>query len=300
MTIAAHAVNPRAAGERLDVYLVTALGRPRSQVAKLFDAGLVTVSGKPQRPSYKMRVGDHIEVADAPAPAASQPAPELPLLYEDDDIIVVDKPAGLAVHPGAASHTTATVADFARTRTTDEDPDRPGIVHRLDRDTSGILIIAKHPEAKAYMQAQFKARQVHKIYQLLVVGRIAQEEAVIKLPLGRDPAKPLQQAVQSGGREATTAYQTKRNFSGYTQIEARPQTGRTHQLRVHFSALGHPVAGDIVYGPPKRPLGLKRQFLHASDIEFKAPSGQLVSLHSPLPPDLTTFLEQLEVTEAAK
>ena len=300
MTAAAFQVDSRAAGERLDVFLANALGRTRSQVLKLLQSELISVNGQIQRPSYLVQVGDSVVQAEAPARAAAGPAPELPIVYEDADLIVVDKPAGLAVHPGAASHTTVTVADFARPRTTDTDPDRPGIVHRLDRDTSGLLIIAKNQTAKEHMQAQFKTRKVHKIYQLLVVGRIAQDAAVIKLPLGRDPAKPLQQAVQSGGREATTAYDTIRHFSGYTQIEARPESGRTHQLRVHFAALGHPVVGDIVYGPPKRPLGIKRQFLHASDIEFTAPSGQLVKLHSQLPPDLQRFLDQLEASEAIK
>ena len=300
MTPRVYPVESGAAGERLDVFLTKTLVSARSQVQKLFKAELITVNGQTQRPSYQVAAGDTVSLAQPPARVQAPPPPDLPILYEDADILVIDKPAGLAVHPGAASHVTATVADFARPRTTDADPDRPGIVHRLDRDTSGLLIIAKNASAKAFMQAAFKNREVHKAYQLLVVGRLEQDAAVIKLPLGRDPAKPLQQAVSAGGRDATTAYEATRFFSGYTYVVARPETGRTHQLRVHFAALGHPVAGDIAYGPPKRPLGIKRQFLHASDIEFTAPSGERLKLQSPLPLDLQKVLDTLEAAENVK
>jgi len=289
----------RAAGERLDVYLAAALQRPRSQMQRLVRTNLVLVNGDQERTSYLMQPGDVVQIQAPPVPAAKPTPPDLPVVYEDDDLLIIDKPAGIAVHPGAASHVTATVADFARPRTTDQDPDRPGIVHRLDRDTSGLLIIAKNEAAKAFMQAAFKRREVHKTYELLVVGRIDKQQAVIKLPLGRDPAHPLQQAVEAAGREAITPYIATRYYNGYTQIEARPETGRTHQLRVHFAALGHPVAGDIVYGPPKRPIGLKRQFLHASLIQFTAPSGELIKLASPLPSDLRSVLGRLEEESAA-
>jgi 23S rRNA pseudouridine1911/1915/1917 synthase len=291
-------VEPGAATERLDVYLAAALDRTRSQVQRLLRTGLVTVDGRSERASYLVQPGDTITVRSAPAPAASPAAPDLPVLYEDEDLLVIDKPAGLSVHPGAGLEAIATVADFARSRTTDPDPERPGIVHRLDRDTSGLLIIAKTEAAKTHLQAAFKNHQIHKTYRLLVVGRLSPEAATIRLPLSRDPARPLQQAVVPGGREAITAYETKANFPGYTLVEARPKTGRTHQLRTHFAALGHPVAGDIVYGPPKRPLGLKRQFLHAAALEFTAPSGAHISLESPLPADLATVLRRLEPGDA--
>ncbi len=289
----------RAAGERLDVYLAAALQRPRSQVQRLVRTNLVLVNGDQERTSYLMQPGDVVQIQAPPVPAAKPAPPDLPVVYQDDDLLIIDKPAGIAVHPGASSHVTATVADFARPRTTDQDPDRPGIVHRLDRDTSGLLIIAKNEAAKAFMQAAFKRREVRKTYELLVVGRIDKQQAVIKLPLGRDPAHPLQQAVEAAGREAITPYIATRYYNGYTQIEARPETGRTHQLRVHFAALGHPVAGDVVYGPPKRPIGLKRQFLHASQIQFTAPSGELIKLASPLPSDLRSVLGRLEEESAA-
>jgi 23S rRNA pseudouridine1911/1915/1917 synthase len=265
----------------------------------MVQAGRVTVNNVSERVSYIMQSGDIVTVIEALVRPVSDQVLQLNVVYEDSDLVVVDKPAGLAVHPANTSQPAATVADFARPRTTDPDTERPGIVHRLDRDTSGLLIIAKSLSAKAYMQAAFKNRQVHKTYQLLVVGSLKEDTAVIKLPLGRNPASPLQQSIVPGGREAVTPYMTIRAFSGYTFVEARPLTGRTHQLRVHFAALGHPVAGDIVYGPPRRPLGLKRQFLHACQLEFTAPSGQLVQLESPLPLELAAVITQLTAKDDA-
>ncbi len=302
MTANAFTAPAGAAHERLDVYLAAVTGQPRSQAARLVRSGLVSVNGRPGRASYLMQTGDQVEVRPEPASAAGAlVAPELTVVYEDDDLLVVDKPAGITVHPGAGRATlpAATVADFARARTTDtEDPQRPGIVHRLDRDTSGLLVIAKNPAAKAYLQAAFKGRRVHKTYQLLVVGHTPHEAAVINLPLGRNPAHPLRSAVVADGRDASTSYRTSRRYRGYSLLEARPLTGRTHQLRVHFAALGHPVAGDTTYGPPRRPLGLRRQFLHAAALEFTAPSGRQLKLACPLPADLRQALRRLEAGES--
>jgi 23S rRNA pseudouridine1911/1915/1917 synthase len=287
----------RAARERLDAFLAIALARPRSQAQRLVKAGLVRVNGRTERPSYLMQVGDNVSVTEPPAAATRTSAPDLPVVYEDADLLVIDKPAGLVVHPGAgAAASGPSVADYARSRTSDPDPDRPGIVHRLDRDTSGLLIIAKTPEVKAYLQAAFKKHQVHKTYQLLLVGHPAHDQAMIKLPLGRHHSRPLQQAVVSGGREAVTGYQVVRAYPGYALVEAHPQSGRTHQLRVHFAALGHPVVGDTLYGRPERQLGLRRQFLHAAGLRFTAPSGAALDLHSPLPADLQQALSRLGAT----
>ncbi|HVQ44755.1 MAG TPA: RluA family pseudouridine synthase [Candidatus Saccharimonadia bacterium] len=299
MTLEAFTVTPRAANERLDVYLAQQTTRPRSQIQRLVKAGLVLVNDRPQRASYAVQAGDKLTVGETSAPTGRPSAPDLPIIYEDDDLFVVDKPAGLLVHPGAGSGQAASVADFARPRTTDPDAERPGIVHRLDRDTSGLLIIAKTLEAKAFLQDAFKRRQIHKTYQLLVVGLPSHEEATIKLPLGRHPAHPLRQTVVSGGREAATSYRLVRSFPGFALLEAQPQSGRTHQLRVHFAALGHPVAGDTAYGVPRRPLGLRRQFLHAAGLQFTAPSGRELQLHSPLPTDLAAALARLESSAEA-
>jgi 23S rRNA pseudouridine1911/1915/1917 synthase len=291
-----------AATERLDVFLAARLGTSRSAAAKLLAAGAVSVNGAAERPSYLVAAGDRVVVeggrTSGDGPPAAEP-PQLPVVYEDPDIIVIDKPAGLAAHPGAGHPAgRPTVADFARPRTTDPDPARPGIVHRLDRDTSGLMIIAKTLAAQAAMQQQFRDHAVRKNYMLLAAGRVSPPEAVIKLPIGRDPARPLRRAVVSGGRPAVTRYRTLADYSGYSLIEARPETGRTHQLRVHFAAIGHPIAGDRTYGAPAvsaaSRLGLNRQFLHATALQFTAPSGAKLSLHSPLPPDLAAAVKTLE------
>jgi 23S rRNA pseudouridine1911/1915/1917 synthase len=287
-------VETGAAAARLDVYLAAALGVSRSQAGRLLRDAAVRVNGQTERPSYAVQVGDEVTVVAAPAPATAPAAPDLPVLYEDSDLLVVSKPAGLAIHPGSGTSRRTTVADFARPRTTDPDPDRPGIVHRLDRDTSGLLILAKTAAAKAFMQQQFREHAVHKTYLLLAVGRMKPPEAVIRLPLARDPANPLRRAVVADGRESVTRYRTLDDYPGFSLVEARPETGRTHQIRVHFAAIGHPVAGDILYGPPHRPLGLKRQFLHAAALEFTAPSGQAVKLNCPLPPELAKVVQTLE------
>jgi 23S rRNA pseudouridine1911/1915/1917 synthase len=283
-----------AASERLDVYLAAALSLPRNRVQKLLQAAAVTVNGEPERPSYQVQPGDRLEVNEETPTVTPAPAPQLNIIYEDDDLLVVNKPAGLAMHPGSGLEGEPTVADFARHHTTDPDPERPGIVHRLDLDTSGLVILAKTSESKAYLQQQFASRAVHKTYTTLVVGRPSPAEAVIRLPLDRDPARPLRRSVIPGGREAVTRYRTLQTYPGYALLEANPETGRTHQIRVHLASIGHPVAGDTLYGPPRRPLGLNRQFLHASALEFTAPSGQHLQLESPLPPDLVNIRRELE------
>jgi 23S rRNA pseudouridine1911/1915/1917 synthase len=283
-----------AAAERLDVFLAAALGESRSQVQRWLKAGQVQVNGSVARASYEPVAGDQVVVEPAIAAVAPAAAPELPIVYEDADLLVIDKPAGLAVHGGNGRAGEPTVAEALRGRTTDPDPDRPGIVHRLDRDTSGLLVVAKSAAAKAQLQAQWRERQVAKTYLALVVGRLQSAEAVINLPLDRDPAHPTRRHVSPGGRPAITHYRTLAEYPGYTYVEARPETGRTHQLRVHFAALGHPIAGDVVYGPPKRPVGLMRQFLHATALSLVAPNGRRLELHSPLPADLSTVLSRLE------
>jgi len=283
-----------AASERLDVYLATALSLPRNRIQKLLLADAITVNGQSERASYRVQPGDQLSVTEETPAAASAPAPQLAIIFEDADLLVVDKPAGLAMHLGPGLEGEATVADFARLHTTDPDPERPGIVHRLDRDTSGLVILAKTPEAKAYLQQQFASRAVHKTYSALVVGRPAPDGAVIRLPLDRDTARPLRRSVVPGGREAVTRYRTVQTYPSYTLLEASPETGRTHQIRVHLASIGHPVAGDTLYGPPRRPLGLARQFLHASALEFTAPSGRHLQLTSPLPSDLEAVTRQLE------
>jgi 23S rRNA pseudouridine1911/1915/1917 synthase len=286
-------VTEGAAGERLDLFLTAALDLTRSQVQRRVRSGFVLVNGNAERSGYLVRVADHVTIDQPDKAATSVIAPELPVIYEDADVLVVDKPAGLAVHHGSGMASEATLADFARLHTSDPDPERPGIVHRLDRDTSGLLILARSAGAKAFMQHEFAERSVQKTYLVLAIGQVEPGEAVIRLPIDRDPGRPLRRAVVAGGREAITRYRTLANFDGFSLLEAKPETGRTHQLRVHFAAIGHPVAGDITYGPAARPLGLSRQFLHATSLEFTSPSGQTVQLTSPLPPDLAGVVRAL-------
>jgi 23S rRNA pseudouridine1911/1915/1917 synthase len=284
------------APERLDVYLAASMGQPRSALQRLIKADLVLVNGQPGRASYKVAPGDDIEILDPP-PAEPEPFTlKLPILYQDDDVVIVDKPAGLSVHPGNGRQTEATVATFAKTVTTDVDGDRPGIVHRLDRDTSGVLIIARSTAAKTFLQHEWQSHRVVKTYQLLAIGSLRPTEATIDLPLNRDPARPTRRRVMPGGRPSKTHYKVLEEYPGFSLVEATPETGRTHQLRVHFAATGHHIAGDITYGTPKRVLGLKRQFLHASRLSIVVPSGKTVTVESPLPPDLKAVIDKLHLS----
>ncbi len=275
-------------GQRLDVFVSRWLNLSRAQAQKLIERGQIQVNHGAERASYLIQVDDRVEATTPKQTEREKSRLKLPILYEDDFCIVVDKPAGLATESGRAE----SVVDFAKTLTTDDDPTRPGIVHRLDRDTSGLLIIAKTGLAKRKLQAEFKKRAVKKTYIALLEGKLSPEKAVIKLPLKRSLAKPTEQAVAAGGKASETSYQVKQYYKGYSLVEAYPKTGRTHQLRVHFSFLGHPIVGDKTYS--KTPTNLDRQFLHANAINFKSPSGKLVSLNCPLPSDLTNFLDGLQ------
>lgn len=296
MSQTTHLVDPEAAGQRLDVFLGHVSDASRSHVAKDIAAGHVQVNGKSAKPSTLLEAGD--EVSYSPSGAVIKPlgaALELEILYEDADLLVINKPAGISTHPGAGQ-SEATVADFAVRHTSDPDPERPGIVHRLDKDTSGALIIAKSAAAKELLQNEFRSRDVHKSYVALVIGRPSDEAATIDLPIDRDPSNPMKRKVLPGGKPATTTYTCTKFYPGFTLVEAQPATGRTHQLRVHFAAIGHPIAGDTVYGPAKRQLGLTRQFLHAQKLEFTSPSGEKVLVTAPLPPELANVLQELEAS----
>ncbi|HEX7259996.1 MAG TPA: RluA family pseudouridine synthase [Candidatus Saccharimonadia bacterium] len=220
--------------------------------------------------------------------------PNLTVLYEDDDVLAIDKPAGLVVHDAETATIQPTVADFARQQgVIDPDSDRPGIVHRLDKDTSGVMLIAKHPEAKAFLQRQFKQRQVEKSYIALVRGRLRQEHAIIRLPIGRHRKQPVKRAVIPGGRASVTEYWVREVYAGASLVEISLHTGRTHQIRVHFSYLGNPVIGDTFYGEKQLPRGLTRQFLHAAQISLELPSHKKVTIESPLPSELESYLQNV-------
>ncbi len=291
-------------GGRLDAFLAERCPDiSRSRLKRLITKGLVTVDGEPARPAHKIRAGQRVLVtAPEPEPyrlgGAGLP---LDLEYEDDDLLVVDKPGGLVVHPGAG-HRGDTLADALAALDPGLEgvggPLRAGIVHRLDKDTSGLMIVAKNEAAHAHLSAQFQKRMVIKAYAALVHGNLTPGEAVVEAPIGRDPRHRQRMALVDSGREAVTRYRVTARYAGYSLLEARPTTGRTHQIRVHMAALGHPLVGDSTYGAPEKRLA--RHFLHAHVIGFRQPStNEYLELHSGLPEELRDFLETLGPPEAA-
>jgi len=285
------------AGERLDRYLGQRLELSRTHIQKLIADGFVTVNGQIAKAGLKLNIGDRLRVVLPPPPPSPLTPEAMPLdiIYEDDDLLVIDKPAGLTVHPapGHTAHTlvNAILARFPRLAALG-DSLRPGIVHRLDRDTSGVMVVAKNSSAQAKLTEQFRARSVAKAYLVLVKGHLTPENGVIEAPIGRDPRDRKKMAVVAKGREARTEYRVKKYIGDYTLLEVFPETGRTHQIRVHFAAIGYPVVGDKVYGV--RSPFLSRQFVHAARLGFKLPSsGKYMEFKSELPPDLAQALRDI-------
>jgi len=287
-------------GMRLDKYV--AEERPelsRSHVQKLISDGLVTVNGRPAKGSQKLKVGDRIGVV-VPEPATSSVEPEeipLDIVYEDGDLLVVNKPAGLTVHP-APGHPSHTLVNAVLGHYPDlqgvAGSTRPGIVHRLDKDTSGLMVVAKKQAAHQGLSGQIRARSVTKRYLVLVHGHLAPSTGTIEAPIGRDPRNRKRMAVVTGGRESRSGYRVVRYLDNYTLLEVSLETGRTHQIRVHLAAIGFPVVGDETYG--RRSPVLKRQFVHACHLGFRLPStGEYVEFNSELPADLEEALERLSL-----
>jgi 23S rRNA pseudouridine1911/1915/1917 synthase len=289
------------AGNRLDKFVSeNCPGLSRSQAQKLIDDGYVIVNGLMEKASHKTEAGEKIEVT-IPPPAPTGLLPEaipVKIIYEDDDLLVIDKPAGLTVHPapGHPSHTLVNAVLAHLNEIADEgDVTRPGIVHRLDKDTSGVMLVAKNNIALANLADQFKARTVKKTYITLVKGILRPEKGVIDAPIGRDSGDRKKMAVtgESRGRAARTNYRVIRYVGKNSLLEISPETGRTHQIRVHLAAIGYPVFGDITYG--KKSAFLSRQFLHAHKIGFNLPAtGKWVEFKSPLPEDLEQALKELD------
>ena len=291
------------AGERLDRVLAEALDDlSRTQVQRLVADGLVWVDGQTAgKAGMKLSGGERV-VVRRPAAAPGRLEPDripLAIVYEDDDLMVVDKPAGMIVHP-SAGHMRGTLANAALAH----DPhiegvgfvQRPGIVHRLDKETSGLIVVAKNDRAHRDLQAQFKARTVEKFYLALLDGRPPTDRGRIEAPIGRDPRDRKRMGVVplDQGREAVTEYEALEKLPAHTLAEARPRTGRTHQIRVHFAFLGCPVAGDTVYGHKKATVPLKRHFLHAARLSFDLPAGLgRRTFEAPLPSELADVLTEL-------
>lgn len=293
-----------AVGERLDRALTEALpALSRMQWQRLIREGLVTVDGERARASYRIMGGEQL-VAVVPAVVEAEIKAEdiaLDIRYEDSDLIVVNKPPGMVVHP-SLGHAGGTLVNALLAHCPDlggvGGERRPGIVHRLDKDTSGLIIAAKHDHALWALQNQFKQRTVVKVYRALVHGALQPPEALIDAPIGRDPRHRQKMAVVTDGRgdarPAQTVYRALTYYQDHTEVECRPRTGRKHQIRVHLAYIGYPIAGDTVYGRRKDPLGLKRHFLHAAELTFRRPSdGEELHLFAELPEDLVAVLALL-------
>ena len=292
-------------GERLDRVVAMLCDLPRATAAELVDAGEVRVDGTVQRRrSFRVHEGQQITL-DVPAPppeavVEADPAVHIDVVHEDDDVIVVDKPAGLVVHPGAGNRT-GTMAHGLLARYPElaqvGDPGRPGIVHRLDRDTSGLLVVARTPEAHAALTDALRLRTVTRRYRTLVWGHVTEPRGTVDAPIARSPREPTRMAVVVGGREARTGYEVVARYDQpveVTELVCLLETGRTHQIRVHLQAIGHAVVGDTRYGGARPSLPVARQFLHAEHLAFRHPSsGERIAADSPLPDDLAAVLSGL-------
>jgi 23S rRNA pseudouridine1911/1915/1917 synthase len=286
-------VAPEHAGERLDVFVAHAAGS-RAAAQRLIDGGVVLVDGRPLAKRHRVSTGERVAIGElAPPEAPEAPPAGFTTAWEDEHLIVVDKPAGVVVHPGAG-HRTGTLVQALRGRVAGgDDPDRPGVVHRLDRDTSGLLVLARTPESHAALQEALQERRILREYLALVEGRPAARRGTIDAPLGRDRRVRTRMSTNTDDpREAVTHFEVERNLPSSTLLRVRLETGRTHQVRAHLQAIGHPVAGDPEYGRP-RLYGLERQFLHAARLAFTHPvTHERLDLRSPLPPDLERALER--------
>jgi 23S rRNA pseudouridine1911/1915/1917 synthase len=290
------------AGIRLDKFVGQYLDEvTRSAAEKLIAEGGVSVNGKKQGKSYRCASGDVVEVTvpdPAPLMVAAQPIP-LDIPYEDDDLLVVNKPKGMVVHP-AAGHADGTLVNALLAHCGDSLSGingvlRPGIVHRIDKDTSGLLIVAKNDFAHRSLAAQIKAHSFTRVYEAVVLGNLKDDAGTIDAPIGRHPTDRKKMAVTDRhSRRAVTHYEVVARYEGYTHVRVKLETGRTHQIRVHMAYLGHPVAGDTVYGPKKPVPGLAGQCLHARVIGFIHPrDGRYLEITSALPPYFTDFLKRL-------
>jgi 23S rRNA pseudouridine1911/1915/1917 synthase len=301
-------IGPEHAGVRLDAYLASHIeGWSRARLQRLIESEDVLVNGRAVKPSYKLREQDEVEV-ELTTPATDRFEPEnipIEIVFEDETLVVVNKPAGLVVHPaaGTPSGTLANALAYHFQQLPGGGTSvRPGIVHRLDRDTSGLLVVAKTEAALENLSDQFRDRTVFKSYVALVHGRVVPDSGRIDQPLARDPSNRTRMAVVRGGRQALTLYRVRRSFQRFTLLDVELKTGRTHQIRVHLAWLKHPVVGDETYGAGRdntiqdarlraRIRSLNRHFLHAEKLAFRHPkSREMVKFESPLPAELSEVL----------
>lgn len=292
---------PEDAGARLDAFLAGKMEKTRSSVQKLIEEENVRLNGAPAAKNARLREGDRVEATEPPPEVLDVKPQNIPLdiVYEDQDLLVVNKPKGMVVHP-AAGNPDGTLVNALLFHCGDSLSGingviRPGIVHRIDKDTSGLLIVAKNDRAHQSLAEQIAVHSFTRIYNAVVYGIVKEEEGTVSAPIGRHPTDRKRMAVlSSGGREAVTHYRVLERFPGFTLVECRLETGRTHQIRVHMAHIGHPVVGDPVYGPKKCITELQGQCLHARVIGFIHPAtGEYLEFDSGLPPYFERFLEKL-------
>jgi len=305
-------VDEENADARIDAFLASRIPNwSRARLQRLIESDDVLVNNKTTKPAYRLRVGDVLEI-ELTAPESESFTPEnipLDVVYEDDALIVINKPAGLVVHPAAGIHSGTLANALAyhfQNLPSGANPVRPGIVHRLDRDTSGLLVVAKTPEAMEHLSDQFRDRTVFKSYVALVHGRVDAESGSINQPLARDPSNRTRMAVVRGGRTALSLYKIRRRYQRFTLLDVELKTGRTHQIRVHLAWLKHPVVADETYGGGRdntiqdaqqrsRIRNLGRHFLHAERLGLTHPTtGQRLEFCAPLPNELSELLDHLE------
>ena len=287
--------------QRLDAFLASSLdGLTRSQAARLIESGEVAVNGKTAGKSYKLAGGEDIAVT-LPEPEPVEAVPQdipLDVVYEDADVIVVNKPSGMVVHP-APGHPDGTLVNAllyhcAGTLSGVGGALRPGIVHRIDRDTSGLIIAAKNDAAHQYLSAQLADHTLARTYECIVVGKLREDRGTVDAPIARHPTDRKRMAVVAGGREAVTHWEVIARYPGYTHVRCRLETGRTHQIRVHMAYIGHPILGDTVYGAKKEVPSLTGQCLHAVGLRFLHPrTHEVVELFCPLPEEFTRMLQKI-------
>ncbi len=286
---------------RLDAFLSADGALTRSQAARLIAEGRVRVNGKPAAKSARLSGGETVTVDVPQLRETALPPQDIPLdvVYEDDDVIVVNKPTGLVVHP-APGHPDGTLVNALLHHCGDSlsgigGEKRPGIVHRIDRDTSGLIIAAKNDAAHLALSAQLKDHSLSRTYECLVTGNMKQDSGTVDAPIGRSSADRKKMAVVPTGRRAVTHWEVVARYPGVTHLRCRLETGRTHQIRVHMAYIGHPILGDTVYGAKKPVPGLTGQCLHATGLRFIHPrTGEPVELHCPLPPEFTAMLQKLQ------
>ena len=287
--------------QRLDAFLASSLdGLTRSQATQLIEIGEVAVNGRAVSKSYKLAGGEDIAVT-LPEPEPVEAVPQdipLDVVYEDADVIVVNKPSGMVVHP-APGHPDGTLVNAllyhcAGTLSGVGGALRPGIVHRIDRDTSGLIIAAKNDAAHQYLSAQLADHTLARTYECIVVGKLREDRGTVDAPIARHPTDRKRMAVVAGGREAVTHWEVIARYPGYTHVRCRLETGRTHQIRVHMAYIGHPILGDTVYGAKKEVPGLTGQCLHAVGLRFLHPrTHEVVELFCPLPEEFTRMLQKI-------